>query len=371
MRPFSLLIKPASADCNMNCRYCFYLEKSSLYPDHKIHRMSEDTLERVVSSYMETGQPCYTFGWQGGEPTLMGTDFFRSAVTFQEKYGRPGSVVSNGLQTNATLVDEDTARFLAQYNFLVGVSLDGPRHIHDHYRMFFNGQGTFNRVIKGIEVLKKTGVQFNILVLVSDNNHQSAREIYRFLLHQGFYYHQYIPCVEHDSKGRLEPYSITGEQWGVFLTELFRQWYPDDIDRVSIRLFDSILNYLVNGRPNICHMENNCCQYFVIEYNGDIYPCDFFVRKELLLGNIHTHSWGEVLDSARYREFGEAKSGFGYLCSACRYVGLCHGDCLKHRFFMPGSASRLSTLCSGWKMFFTDTLHIFEDIAYSIKARQA
>ena len=369
MKPFTLLIKPASADCNMNCRYCFYLDRSSLYPAEKIHRMSEDTLEKLISSYMKTIQPCYTFGWQGGEPTLMGTDFFKKAVGLQEKFGRPGCMVTNGLQTNTTLIDEPMAGFLAEYRFLLGVSLDGPRHIHDHYRMLRSGEGSFERVIKGIEILKKTGVEFNILVLVNDFNYRHAGEIYDFLVKKGFYYHQYIPCVEYDDSGKLEPYSINGGDWGIFLTDLFKKWYPNDIYRVSIRLFDSILQYLVNGRSTICHMENDCRQYFVVEYNGDVYPCDFFVRKELLLGNINTDPWEEILDSEKYRSFGKAKSDFGYLCNPCQYLEFCFGDCLKHRSFLPGSPSRLSTLCSGWKMFYNETLPAFKSIASNIMAQ--
>ena len=366
MRPFTLLIKPASADCNMNCSYCFYLEKSFLYPEEKTHRMSHDTLEKLVSSYMETEQPCYTFGWQGGEPTLMGTDFFKKAVKLQEKYGRKQVLVTNGLQTNTTLIDSAMAGFLAKYRFLLGVSLDGPQYIHDHYRKMHNGRGSFERVMKGIDILKKAGVEFNILVLVNDFNYSRAGEIYDFLVENGFYYHQYIPCVEYDDGGRLEPYSIKGGQWGIFLTELFRKWYPRDIYRVSIRLFDSILQYLVKKRPTICHMEDNCSQYLVVEYNGDVYPCDFFVRKELLLGNIHTHSWQELMDSGIYRDFGRAKSSYGHICSSCQFLRLCYGDCLKHRYYLPGDASRLSSLCSGWKMFYAAALPAFKNIAASL-----
>ena len=212
-------------------------------------------------------------------------------------------------------------------------------------------------------------MEFNILVLVNDFNYKHAAEIYDFLVENGFYYHQYIPCVEYDDNGKLEPYSINGGQWGTFLNELFKKWYPGDIYRVSIRLFDSILQYLVNGRSTICHMENKCSQYFVVEYNGDVYPCDFFVRKELLLGNIHTHSWEELLDSEKYIGFGKAKSGFGYFCNPCQYLDLCYGDCLKHRLFLPGNPSRLSTLCSGWKMFYNNALPAFKAIALNIKAR--
>ena len=367
MKPFSLLIKPASADCNMNCHYCFYLEKSSLYPDQKVHRMSEATLEKMISSYIETEQPCYTFGWQGGEPTLMGLDFFKSVVKMQQKYGRPGSMVTNGLQTNASLIDEPFAKHLAEYKFLLGVSLDGPEHIHDHYRKLQGGQGTFGRVMKGIDILRENNVEFNILVLVNDFNVSKAKEIYKFLVENGFYFHQYIPCIEFDNEGRLEPFSINGEQWGNLLIELFNQWHPGDIHKVSIRFFDSVLNYLVQGRSTICHMENNCNQYFVVEHNGDIYPCDFFVREDLRLGNIDRSSWDELLESGIYRDFGSAKKECSFICRSCKYLDLCHGDCLKHRAFPPDNEKKLSTLCSGWKMFYQRSLPVFKNIASNIR----
>jgi len=366
MKPFSLLIKPASADCNMNCHYCFYLEKSSLYPDQKVHRMSGATLEKMISSYMGTEQPCYPFGWQGGEPHLMGLDYFKNVVKMQQKYGRPGSMVTNGLQTNASLIDQPFAKHLAEYKFLLGVSLDGPEHIHDHYRKLPGGQGTFRRVMKGIDILKENNVEFNILVLVNDFNVSKVKEIYKFLVENGFYFHQYIPCVEFDDKGRPEQFSINGEQWGNFLIELFNQWYPEDIHKVSIRFFDSVLNYLVRGRSTICHMENNCNQYFVVEHNGDIYPCDFFVREDLRLGNINNNSWDELLDSGIYQDFGSAKKEYSFICRSCKYLDLCHGDCLKHRDFSPDNEKKLSTLCSGWKMFYQRSLPVFESIASGI-----
>ena len=310
MKEFSLLIKPTSADCNMNCMYCFYLEKSSLYPQYKVHRMKDATLEKMISSYMEAPQDCYTFGWQGGEPTLMGLEFFKKVVELQKRYGKAGSIISNGLQTNATLIDDDFARYFSEYKFLLGVSLDGPQYIHDHYRKFTGGKGTFDRVMKGIEILRKNNVEFNILVLVNDFNVNKAVEVYRFLVDSGFYFHQYIPCVEFDNQGALKPFSINGEKWGSFLVELFNQWYPRDLYKVSIRFFDSILNHIVGRKATICHMEDNCKQYLVVEHNGDIYPCDFFVKEDLKLGNINDNSWEELLDSSTYIDFGKAKSGY-------------------------------------------------------------
>ena len=366
MKDFSLLIKPASADCNLRCRYCFYLDKSSLYPQTRIHRMDEATLEKLISSYMATPQSCYSFGWQGGEPTLMGLDFFKRAVALQKKYGKAGSTVSNGLQTNGTLIDDDLARFLSRYRFLVGISLDGPQYIHDHYRRTAGGRATFSDVIKATRILKENDVEFNILVLVNDFNVDRAAEIYDFLVDRGFYYHQYIPCVEFDSKGKLMPYSINGEKWGQFLVEIFKHWYPGDVYKVSIRHFDSVINCLLGRTPGVCYMEDNCSQYLVVEHNGDIYPCDFFVREDLRLGNINENSFEKLISSPIYSYFGKKKSSHSFLCSSCQYLYLCHGDCLKHRNYISDTSKKLSTLCSGWKMFYKHSLDIFRQIADSI-----
>ncbi|MBN2073836.1 MAG: anaerobic sulfatase maturase, partial [Actinobacteria bacterium] len=355
-----------SADCNMRCRYCFYLEKSSLYPETGIHRMSDDTLKKLISSYMNTSQTFYNFGWQGGEPTLMGLEFYEKVTELQKRYGKAGSIVSNGLQTNGTKIDEDFARFLKKYKFLVGVSLDGPRYVHDHYRKFAGGGGTFEKVMGGIEILKRNNVEFNILVLVNDFNAGKAREIYWFLVDNGFYYQQYIPCVEYDNQGNLKPYSITGEQWGNFLIDLFNQWYPRHVYRVSIRLFDGILNKLTGRQAYICHMGENCNQYLVVEYNGDIYPCDFFVRKDLKLGNINNDSFQELMVSPAYLDFGKAKSNYSFICNSCQYLNLCYGDCLKYRNYIPENSTKLSILCSGWKMFYMHSMNIFRKIAEEI-----
>jgi uncharacterized protein len=363
MKEFSLLIKPSSADCNMNCNYCFYLKKSSLYPEEKIHRMTEATLEKLISHYMETPQTYYTFSWQGGEPTLMGLKFFKKVVEFQKNYGKAGSLVANGLQTNGTLIDNALAKYLSEYKFLLGVSLDGPEYLHDNYRKFLGGQGTFKKVMRGIRILKDNDVKFNILTLVNDFNVDKAAEVYKFLVKRSLFFHQYIPCVEFDSQGNLQPFSINGEQWGNFLINLFNQWYPQDIHKVSIRLFDSILNYLIHGKSTICHMTDSCNQYLVVEYNGDIYPCDFFVMRDLKLGNIHKDSWKNILNSITYLDFGKAKSDYSFLCNFCPYLNYCYGDCLKHRNFYHNSAKKLSILCSGWRMFYKHSLKIFEEIA--------
>lgn len=369
-RPFSLLIKPASADCNLRCRYCFYLEKKALYPQVKRHRMPDDVLERLVRGYMSTYQPIYSFGWQGGEPTLMGAEFFKKVVEYQRKFGRPNAIAGNGLQTNATLIDDRLANVLADNRFLVGCSLDGPPDVHNQYRRTTDDNGTHDRVLRGVDLLKKNRVEYNILVLVSQSNVRKASEIYHYLVNNGHYFHQYIPCVEFDGDGRLQPYSITGEEWGRFLCEIYDEWIKKDVYRVSIRLFDSILNKKVDGVSTVCTMNDDCRSYFVVEYNGDIYPCDFFVEKELKLGNIMDDSWEDLLNSSVYGEFGRQKKQWNSQCSTCGYLSLCRGDCLKHRLAPGKGPGHLSLLCDGWKFFFEYTEKGFNKLAGDVKKQR-
>ncbi|MBD3314642.1 MAG: anaerobic sulfatase maturase [Chitinivibrionales bacterium] len=367
MKPFSLLIKPVSADCNLRCEYCFYLDHSSLYPQTKVHRMSDAVLEKMISSYMATPQPQYAFGWQGGEPTLMGVDFFKRVIELQKKHGRPGSSVANGLQTNATLIDDEMARLFAEYHFLCGVSLDGPAAIHDRFRKNGAGAGSHAQVLRGIQHLQNNGTEFNILTLVSSANVNRAREVYEYLRDRGFHYHQYIPCVEFGESGTLLPFAVDGKQWGDFLCEIFDIWYKTDTRIVSIRLFDSILTYLVDGIYNICHMGRNCNQYFVVEYNGDIYPCDFFVEKSLLIGNVADITWEQASDVKVYHTFGKQKTLWNTQCSGCAYAAYCSGDCLKHRLPQSGGDPKtLSVLCAGWKQFYAHALPGFQQLAEQI-----
>ncbi len=362
-KPFTLLIKPTSADCNLRCEYCFYLPKAALYPDTKRHRMPDEVLERMVASYMATDQPQYVFGWQGGEPTLMGVEFFRRATELQKRYGRPGAVVANGMQTNATLIDDQLAAHMAKYKFLVGVSIDGPAEVHDRYRRTADGRGTHAAVIEGIRTLERHGVEYNALVLVSQANVSRAAEIYQYLRRLGIRFHQYIPCVEFNERGNLAPYAITGEQWGEFLLGIFEQWYPRDVRRVSVRLFDSIVSVLVGQGPTVCYMGRDCRKYFVVEHNGDVYPCDFFVEPELLLGNVMTHSWDELQASDKYREFGRMKARWNQRCNRCEFLRLCHGDCLKMRLYDGRDPRTLSWLCDGWRVFYRHTLGAFQRLA--------
>ena len=363
IKPFSLLIKPASAACNIRCEYCFYIDH--LKKDDK-PAMSYKTLEKMISSYMELPLPEYSFGWQGGEPTIMGLDFFQKAIELQKQYAPRGARISNGLQTNATLIDKPMADSFAEHNFLLGVSLDGPKDIHNKFRRTIDGKPTHSKVMQGINHLRNAKAEFNILCLVNSENVGKPKELYKYYREKDFNFLQFIPCVEYDETGDLIHYSITGKQWGKFLCEVFDIWYRKDTRKVSIRHFDSVLNYLVLGQYTECTMDKDCRQYFVVEYDGGIYPCDFFVKTELQLGSVNTSSWEESLTNPLYEKFGEKKGEWNSKCSSCEWLKICHGDCPK----MRGAGARpdmLSTLCEGWQMFYSHTMERFEKLAKEIK----
>ncbi len=369
MTPFSLLVKPASADCNLRCRYCFYLDRASLYPATKRHRMSDAVLERMIRSYMGTPQPCYSFGWQGGEPTMMGLEFFKRVTDLQASIGSRGALVANGFQTNGVLLDDDWARHFAQYRFLVGVSVDGPAALHDRFRRDAGGRGTHARVMQGIGALRRQQVDFNVLTLVTQANVDHPERVYDTLCEMGVLFHQYIECVEFDEQGRLRPYAITGREWGNFLCRIFDRWQAHDTHRVSVRLFDTVLMQLVDGISNTCAAGSRCDPYLVVEHNGDVYPCDFHVLPELRLGNLVTDDWTALRGSETYRVFAEAKGRWNAACSSCPWLRHCHGDCPKNR---PGrDPGALSHLCAGWRQFYAHALPKLASLADEIRRQRA
>ncbi|MEE8440201.1 MAG: anaerobic sulfatase maturase [Spirochaetia bacterium] len=349
-KPFSLLVKPAGADCNLGCTYCFYLPKRSLYPGSRVPRMNDEVLDALIRGYMATEQPVYSFGWQGGEPTLMGVEFYRKVTKLQQKYGRPGSRVANGLQTNATLIDDELAQHLADHRILVGVSIDGPVDAHDTYRTRGGGTGTHEQVMAGVDRLRNHGVDVNALVLVSRANVHRAGEVYGFLKSHELLYHQYIPCVEFEPSGEPSPFSITGKEWGEFLRELFALWSPSDTRRVSVRHHDALMAFFLDGTSQICTIGGRCDDYFVVEHTGDVYPCDFFVEPELKLGNVTEDDWGALSRRPEGRKFAVRKAAWPEVCETCSHLPYCSGDCIKHRAHAPIGAG--SWLCTGWKDFY-------------------
>jgi len=369
---FSLLIKPASADCNLRCEYCFYLDRAGLYPDTATHRMSEAVLERVVRTYLATSQPVYSFVWQGGEPLLMGAPFYERVADLQMAYARRGADVSNAVQTNAMLLDDRLARHLRACRFLTGVSLDGPEAVHDAARQDAAGRGSHKQVLAGIACLKRNNAEYNVLTLVSKHNVARPVETYEYLTREvGASFLQFIECVELDGQGRAAPYCVSPQEWGSFLCAVFDRWYREDTRTVSVRLFDTLLAKLVTGRDICCTAGLDCRQYFVVEYNGDVYPCDFHVLPELRLGNVMTHTWEEMADSDTFKRFGARKRETHAACPGCPYFRFCAGDCPKNRVgHRAGAAKTLSHLCQGWKMFYAHTLPRFELLAKTIRDEQ-
>lgn len=366
---FSLLIKPASADCNLNCTYCFYLDRANLYPESGVHRMQDNVLERVVRSYLETAQPVHAFVWQGGEPLLMGPAFFERATDLQMAYARAGADISNAVQTNGTLLTDRLARQFKAYRFLTGVSLDGPAALHDASRRDHADLGSHQRVVDGLACLKRNQAEFNILTLVSASNADYPREVYDYLVQDiGAKFLQFIECVEWAGEGSMAPYCVTPAQWGRFLCEVFDRWFERDTRSVSVRLFDTLLAKLVTGRDICCTGGLDCRQYFVVEFNGDVYPCDFHVLPELKLGNVFTHTWEEMAQSEAFARFGARKRSTHSACAACPYFRFCAGDCPKNRAGPRGASDSLSYLCTGWRQFYAHAMPRLETLAKTVRA---
>ncbi len=366
MQSFSLLVKPASADCNLACSYCFYARKKELYPESSAPRMDAAILDILIRRYMETAQPVYSMIWQGGEPALMGQSFFEQVIAAQKQYAPRGAYIANSLQTNGTLVNGKLSKLLKKYCFLVGCSIDGPAVLHDLHRKDCSGRGSHARVLRGVRLLREQGISPAALVLVSSGNVSEPLQVYRYLLAQGFDNLQFIPCVEFAPEGLLQSFSISGQQWGRFLLAVFNEWYAHKQWNIIIRNFESIAAQCIRAQPAECRFCTKCDQYLVIEYNGDIYPCDFFVEERYKLGNIREMTFEEARNSSRYREFSNSKSQVPQECAECEYLALCLGDCLHYR--PMGDTMRRSVLCDGWRLFFDATKKKFAELARTLAA---
>ncbi len=376
-REFQLLIKPASADCNAACEYCFYtrVNTEGMYPAAPVHRMSLDVLERMTHELLSYRFRNTVFSWQGGEPTLMGLEFFQHAVRLQEQHGLPGQAVGNALQTNGILIDDDWARFLARYRFLVGLSLDGPEDVHDTYRKTKSGSGTWQQVMRAVDRCRTHGVNFNILTVVNDVNQHRARDVYHWMVdEQGFDYLQFIPCIELDpSTGAIARFSASPAGYGQFLCDLFDEWYESGGYRtVSIRTFDSVLNYYVTGRSTMCIFGPTCDVYLVVEHTGDIYPCDFFVRPELHLGNLMDQPLERFFDHPIHEKFARAKvRNVHPECRTCEWWDLCHAGCQKDRIAADGYEPTRTYFCESYKRLFAHAHTRFKVLADEVRRRRA
>ncbi len=370
MQPFTLLIKPSGSDCNLDCTYCFYKCRPSEI-GHGRQRMSEEVLEKLVKDYMDLRFQLSGFAWQGGEPTLMGLDFFKRAVEMQKRYGVAGQEVGNSLQTNAILLDNaEWCRFLQESRFLVGVSIDGPKELHDYYRLDLGGHGTWDRVMAAIRRMKEFGVEYNTLTLVNRLTADHADAIFDFLVGLGIRYLQFIPCVEVDlPSGQIAEFSVTPGQYGDFLCRVFDRWMAFGPEKLSIRDFDSILSHCIGGRHTICTFDRQCSQYIVIEHQGDVFPCDFFVEPKWRLGNILETPIEQLAACERKKAFARMKTNLANKCLVCRHLPVCRGGCMKDRApFGADDCGRESYFCESYRRFFDHAMPRFLQVAAQIRS---
>lgn len=375
--PIYVMAKPVGSACNLHCSYCYYLEKGKLYDGSSL-LMSDDMLELFVREYIQSQTtPEVLFIWHGGEPLLRPISFYERAVELQQRYAN-GRKVDNCIQTNATLLDDEWCKFLRRHNFLVGVSIDGPRHMHDAMRITHHGDSSFRDVIRGIRLLDKYGVEWNAMATVNAINVKHPLEFYRFFRDElGCRYLQFTPVVErtttsngitrlmHSTEpgGELTPYSITAEQWGGFLCAIFDEWVRNDVGMCFVQLFDSTLANWVGAPASVCTMSRYCGHTAVVEHNGDVYSCDHFVFPEYRLGNLKERSLIDMMYGTKQREFGLSKQmSLPLQCRQCRYEFACHGECPRNRFMTTAEGeSGLNYLCEGYYTFFS---HVSEAMDY-------
>ena len=379
-REFHLLSKPTGAVCNLDCKYCFFLSKEMLYPGSRF-RMADDLLETYIRQLLESQPgPEVAVAWQGGEPTLMGLDFFKRSVELVERYKRPAQRVAYTLQTNGTKIDDEWAAFLAEHKFLVGLSVDGPRHLHDVYRVDKGGQGSFDQVMDGWRALAARNVDVNILCTVHNVNGDHPLEVYRFFRDEiGARYVQFIPIVERVTSELLpianlgwgergsdprplyltEGHHVTdrsvgSEQWGRFLVGVFDEWIKKDVGTVFVQMFDAALASWVGAPPSMCVFAETCGNALALEHNGDLYSCDHFVEPKHRLGNIQEVHMLELVSSPQQKAFGLAKRDtLPKYCRECDVRFACHGECPKNRFIdTPDGEPGLNYLCAGYMAFF-------------------
>jgi len=349
----SVLIKPSGADCNLNCRYCFYLDKSALYPG-KLHRMSPQIQETLIRQVMQYATDEVSLTWQGGEPTLMGLDFYKRAIELEMRYGR-NQLVGNGLQTNGLLLDRSWGRFLKEYQWLVGISLDGPAHIHDHYRLDQGGHPPHHRVEENARMLLDEGVAVNAMCCITDHSVKHPEELYAYYKELGLNVMQFIPIVETDKNnpGKAADFSVLAEDYGRFLCTLFDLWLADFRDgqpTTSIRHFESVFYRYVGLPAPECTMMRTCGQYVVVEHNGDVYGCDYFVEPRWRLGNIASGELINMLNTRKQEMFGLLKTQTGRPCRRCPWLSKCYGGCTKDRVKDPRDMNR-PRFCTSYKMF--------------------
>lgn len=365
----SILVKPVGAFCNLNCEYCFYLEKQHLYPGSPAtHFMSDTILEKLIREMFQCSDyPIFT--WHGGEPTIRGLDFFRRVVALQKSLRGPNQNYGNALQTHGMFLDRAWANFFQQENFLVGISLDGPEEIHNRYRRDRQGRGTFSPVFNNARLLLDAGVAVNILATVNAHSVNYPAELYNFFVDHGFLFMQFMPVIERDpvNPALAAPYSVAANEYGRFLTELFQCWWRD-IDwsqlrqKTSVRLFDTLLKIYVGMPGNHCAHSATCTSYLVIEHNGDIFSCDYLVSPETRLGNLQEMTLDVAFNSPANLAFGRNKGDFSVECQSCPWLRFCYGGCVKDRIRDPRDHQH-NHFCASYKYFFAQNDIYFRKLA--------
>ena len=368
-KPLYVMLKPAGAHCNLACKYCYYLEKNKLYPTAQRHLMSDEILEQFTREYIEAQTMSQVlFTWHGGEPLLRSIDFYRKALSLQQKYAGSRRI-DNVIQTNGTLLTDEWCEFFAQNHWLVGISIDGPQPYHDHYRLTAAGKPSWKKVMQGIKLLKKHGVEWNAMAVVNAYNANHPLEFYRFFKENGCQFLQFTPIVERQTRhedGRtlasladkneipLSEASVAPEQWGYFLCAIFDEWVRKDVGKIFVEIFDCTLANWMGVSPGICAYSKECGHAGVMEHNGDVYSCDHFVFPEYKLGNIRDHSLIDMLYGEQQQEFSRLKhSSLPRQCKECDMEFACHGECPKNRFMKDKYGdSGLNYLCPGYYHYY-------------------
>jgi len=365
LQAFHVMAKPTGAICNLDCAYCFFLSKEQLYPGSNF-RMTDEVMENYVRQTIEAhSTPEVTIAWQGGEPTLMGLDFYRRVMEAVGKFRRPGTKIQHTIQTNGVQLNREWCEFLHEHDVLVGISVDGPRVMHDTYRRDKGGGPTFDKVIKGLRLMQSMDVEFNILCTVNDVNSKQPLEVYRFFRDElGARYIQLIPIVERINDNgltllqqghRVTDRSVHPEQYGRFLIEIFDEWVHHDVGEVFVQMFDGVLMSWLRGHSSLCIFRPTCGDGVALEHNGDLYSCDHFVEPKHLLGNILKTSLVQLVNSDAQRKFGQDKqTTLPQYCRECEYLFACNGECPKNRILRtPEGEAGLNYLCAGLKMYFS------------------
>lgn len=380
-RAFHVMAKPIGPRCNLKCEYCYYLEKERLYPGERQWRISDETLARFVEQFIAAqpaGAPEIEFAWQGGEPTLLGLDFFRRVIELQTQFTPPGKQCRNTIQTNGVLLDDAWCEFLRAHDFLVGLSIDGPAELHDRYRRDARGQPTHDQVMRGLRLLQKHRVDTNALTVVNRHNGKQPRKVYGFLKDAGFEFIQFIPIVEpagasagdsRDPESLVSERSVRPRQFGRFLSTVFDEWVASDVGRVFVQAFDQALAAWMGLEPSLCIFSRKCGRALVLEHNGDLYCCDHFVTPEHRLGNINDTPLGRLVAQPRQAQFGNDKEDtLPSVCRTCPVRFACNGECPKNRLLTtPDGEPGLNYLCEGFKTFFTHIDPIMQAMASEVR----